>query len=81
MIHQHEEPYEGRLSRTVLWEDWGEIPLSDPISCNPKEQTTVQKLTNRQTTKKPTRKMAHLVFPDTRANAQKTKRAIFLPTL
>ncbi|HOR41148.1 MAG TPA: hypothetical protein PLJ82_06275 [Paludibacteraceae bacterium] len=24
--------------------------------------------------------MAHLVFPDTRANAQKTKRAIFLPT-
>ena len=32
MIHQHEEPYEGRLSRTVLWEDWGEIPLSDPIS-------------------------------------------------
>jgi len=26
-------------------------------------------------------KMAHLVFPDTRANAQKTKRAIFLPTL
>jgi len=51
------------------------------VSCNPKEQTTVQKLTNRQTTKKPTRKMAHLVFPDTRANAQKTKRAIFLPTL
>jgi len=31
VIHQHEEPYEGRLSRTVLWEDWGEIPLSDPI--------------------------------------------------
>jgi hypothetical protein len=24
------------------------------VSCNPKEQTTVQKLTNRQTTKKPT---------------------------
>ena len=51
------------------------------VSCNPKEQTTMQKLTNRQTTKKPTRKMAHLVFSDTRANAQKTKRAIFLPTL
>jgi hypothetical protein len=31
-------------------------PDSKPpdISCNPKEQTTVQKLTNRQTTKKPT---------------------------
>jgi len=25
--------------------------------------------------------MAHLVFSDTQANAQKTKRAIFLPTL
>ena len=22
-----EEPYDGRLSRTVLWEAWGEIPL------------------------------------------------------
>jgi hypothetical protein len=29
--------------------------------------------------KKPTAQMAHLVFADTRANAQKTKRAIFLP--
>ena len=47
------------------------------VSQNPKEQTTVQKLTNIQTSKKPTRKMAHLVFPDTRAYAQKTKRAIF----
>src|SRR5690606_16768637 len=57
--------------------------LANPpsVSCNPKEQTTVQNLTNRQTTKKPTRKIAHLVFSDTRANAQKTKRAIFLPTL
>jgi hypothetical protein len=27
--------------------------------------------------KKPTAQMAHLVFSDTRANAQKTKRAIF----
>jgi hypothetical protein len=27
--------------------------------------------------KKPTAQMAHLVFPDTKANAQKTKRAIF----
>ena len=57
------------------------LRLRSTVSCNPKEQTTVQKLTNRQTTKKPTRKMAHLVFPDTQANAQKTKRAIFLPTL
>ncbi len=47
------------------------------VSCNPKEQTTVQKLSNRQTTKKPTRKMAHLVFPDTRANAQKPKEPFF----
>ena len=30
--------------------------------------------------KKPTAQMAHLVFSDTQANAQKTKRAIFLPT-
>jgi PKD repeat protein len=29
---QHEEPYEGRLSRTVLWEGWGETPLPDPIA-------------------------------------------------
>jgi RNA-directed DNA polymerase len=29
---EHEEPCEGRLSRTVLWEGRGEIPLSDPIS-------------------------------------------------
>jgi len=24
----------GRLSSTVLWEGWGEIPLPDPIGCN-----------------------------------------------
>jgi len=29
-----EEPYDGRLSRTVLWERSGEIPLRDPIVCN-----------------------------------------------
>jgi hypothetical protein len=23
-----------KLSRTVLWEGWGEIPLPDPITCN-----------------------------------------------
>lgn len=23
-----EEPYDGRLSSTVLWEAWGEIPLA-----------------------------------------------------
>ena len=28
---EHEEPCEGRLSRTVLWEGEGEIPLPDPI--------------------------------------------------
>jgi len=31
VIYKHEEPCEGRLSRTVLWEGWGEIPLPDPI--------------------------------------------------
>ena len=29
-----EEPYEGRLSRTVLWERRGETPRRDPTSCN-----------------------------------------------
>ena len=28
---EHEEPCEGRLSSTVLWEGEGEIPLPDPI--------------------------------------------------
>lgn len=55
------------------------------VICNPKEQTTVKKLSNRQTTKKTTRKMAHWVSADIPiaigTNAQKTKRAIFLPTL
>jgi hypothetical protein len=32
VTEQHEEPCEGRLSRTVLWEGKGEIPLPDPIS-------------------------------------------------
>ena len=31
VIYKHEEPCEGRLSRTVLWEGWGEIPLPDPM--------------------------------------------------
>ena len=31
---EHEEPYEGRLSRLVLWEGGGAIPLLDPISGN-----------------------------------------------
>ena len=35
--HQQEEPYEGRLSRTVLWEGGGEIPLPDPIISHFKE--------------------------------------------
>jgi len=51
----------------------------ETVSCNPKEQKTVQKLTNRQTTKKPPHKMAHTVLPNTRAYAQKTERAIFIP--
>ena len=29
-VIEQEEPYEGRLSRTVLWERRGEIPLRDP---------------------------------------------------
>ena len=33
-VTELEEPYEGRLSRTVLWEGGGEIPLSDPIVGN-----------------------------------------------
>ena len=28
---QQQEPYEGRSSRTVLWERRGEVPLRDPI--------------------------------------------------
>ena len=31
---EHEEPNEGRLSRTVLWEGGGEIPLPDLITGN-----------------------------------------------
>jgi hypothetical protein len=31
---EHEEPYEGRLSRTVLWEGVGAIPLPEPITGN-----------------------------------------------
>ena len=27
---RYDEPYEGRLSRTVLWGAWGEIPLAYP---------------------------------------------------
>ena len=34
-----EEPYEARVSRTVLWEREGEIPSRDPISCHPKSAT------------------------------------------
>jgi hypothetical protein len=31
---EHEEPCEGRLSSTVLWEGEGEIPLPEPITGN-----------------------------------------------
>ena len=34
-----EEPYEGRPSRTVLWECRGEIPLHDPM-CVLNQQTS-----------------------------------------
>jgi len=33
-VIEQEEPYEGRLSRTVLWERRGEIPLRDPTGDN-----------------------------------------------
>ncbi|MFN9110414.1 MAG: hypothetical protein ACK5XN_10135, partial [Bacteroidota bacterium] len=33
---EHEEPCEMRVSRTVLWEGRGEIPLPDPIMCHNK---------------------------------------------
>ena len=32
---QQQEPYEGRSSRTVLWERRGEVPLRDPITPDP----------------------------------------------
>ncbi|HUN03426.1 MAG TPA: hypothetical protein PLS00_11265 [Niabella sp.] len=35
---EQEEPCEGRLSSTVLWEGRGEIPLPDPISNKAKGQ-------------------------------------------
>lgn len=41
---EHEEPCEGRLSRTVLWEGRGEIPLPDPIGRNKKEKNGVPKI-------------------------------------
>jgi len=33
-VIEQEEPYEGRLSRTVLWERRGETPLRDPTIGN-----------------------------------------------
>jgi hypothetical protein len=32
VIYKHEETRQGRLSRTVLWERRGEIPLRDSIT-------------------------------------------------
>jgi len=40
---EHEEPCEGRLSRTVLWEGWGEIPQPDPIGGNYKKTEMTDK--------------------------------------
>jgi hypothetical protein len=37
--NEHEEPCEGRLSRTVLWKGRGEIPLSDQICRSFKSNT------------------------------------------
>ena len=33
-VIEQEEPYEGRLSRTVPWEPKGETPLGDSTGCN-----------------------------------------------
>ena len=38
---EQEEPYEGRLSRTVPWERWGETPRRDPTTGNDKMKTTI----------------------------------------
>ncbi|MFO0361945.1 MAG: hypothetical protein ACK500_08960, partial [Flavobacteriales bacterium] len=43
--NEHEEPCEGRLSRTVLWEGRGEIPLPDPIMGKFKKRHKVMKQT------------------------------------
>ena len=45
-VTEPEEPYEGRLSRTVLWERRGEIPLRDPISGHCKK--TLHRIINRK---------------------------------
>ena len=36
-VFEYEEPYEGRSSRTDLWERKGEIPLRDSTAANIKE--------------------------------------------
>lgn len=38
-VTELEEPYEGRLSRTVLWEGRGGIPPPDSINCNKYKMT------------------------------------------
>jgi len=38
---EHEEPYEGRLSRTDPWERRGEIPLRDPIVGNAADSVSI----------------------------------------
>ena len=56
-----EEPYEGRPSRTVLWEPKGEIPLGDPISGHPKRRHYNKKRTvSRQTKCQPFAKLKEL---------------------
>ena len=39
-VIEQEEPYEGRLSRTVPWERRGETPLRDPTGSNYEKRFT-----------------------------------------
>jgi len=43
---EQEEPYEGRLSRTVPWERRGESPLRDPTSNKVKKRKRTTNFTN-----------------------------------
>jgi hypothetical protein len=40
-VIEQEEPYEGRLSRTVPWEREGEIPSRDPTVVDGAEQCSL----------------------------------------
>ncbi len=61
---EHEEPYEARVSRKVLWEGWGEIPQLDPIRCKRSGRHNRQKTNIKRTTKLPTlRKIKRAAMP------------------